>query len=142
MMVTQASLARRLRHIEARIGDAGDEMVYVTRGMKGLHEALRDLEERRNPDAAPQGPRGTAAILADIERVQAMIEAREAANPPPPEEPITPLPRVTLPRPAPPPHYPHRPPPRAPAPPPKAAPKPKPIRLEEDGSPYSDWNHL
>ncbi len=123
MMVTQASLARRLRHIEARIGaDAGDEMVYVTRGMKGLHTALRDLEERRNPPPVP-ALTGTKALLADIERVKAMIEAREQGQPSEPEPPIVPLPRAPLPPRPQPATLPQRPPPRAPAPVPKPAAK-------------------
>jgi len=94
-MVTQAALARRVRKLEALVGDAGDGMLYIRRGsgMRGLAEARRFLEEKHNPRPA-SALTGMRAYRAEVEQVKAMIEAREAAEPAGVEEPITPLPKT------------------------------------------------
>ncbi len=83
MIKGHAALSRRLAKIEAQLGDGGDGTILIAAGMRGLHQAIEQMRERRErPALALQGPRleGTKALLADIERVKAMIAKRDQAE--------------------------------------------------------------
>ena len=85
--VNHKALARRLAKIEAQIGGADDGTILVRAGMKGLHDALEQMRERRQALTTPllkPTKSGLQGLREEMARVQRFMQERDAAELPAP----------------------------------------------------------